>query len=181
MDLALACEGDVEALGRFFDRHFDRVYAIARRVTGRVDLAQDVAQEVFLKVRRNVARIRTDSDAGPWLHRVTVNACRDQLRSGWWRLSRRSVPLEDAPDLAARGHGGDPERAFARAEDARRVQAALLRLPEDQRISVVLHDFEGLPHEEIARVTRISHAAARKRHSRALRTLSELLEGGESP
>ena len=66
----------------------------------------------------------------------------------------------------------DPER-FGRYEA--RVQEAILRLSEEQRAVVLMHDYQGLAHDEIAAVLGVSHAAARKRYSRALAELAGYL------
>ena len=181
-ELRRAQAGDVEALGSFFDHHFDRIFAVVHRFTGSMDAAQDITQDIFLKVRRHISRLDIEHDPAPWLYTVAVNTCRDYRRSAWWRMSRQSVPLDhdsDAPEFSS--EAPNPEQALVVAEEERRVQAAIRQLPPDLRMSVVLHDFEGLPHEQIARVTGTSHAAARKRHSRALRTLAGLLEEGATP
>lgn len=181
-DLKRAKSGDAEALGRFFDHHFDRIFSVVHRFVGSIDAAQDITQDIFLKVRRHIGRLDIENDPAPWLYTVAVNACRDHRRSAWWRISRQSVPLDhdsDAPELSS--HAANPEQALVVAEEERRVQAAIRHLPPDLRMSVVLHDFEGLPHDQIARVTGTSHAAARKRHSRALGALAALLGEGETP
>ncbi len=176
-DLKRAQAGDAEALGRFFDRHIERVFSVVQRLVGSKDAAQDVTQDIFLKVRRHIGRLDVERDPLPWLFMVAVNACRDHRRSAWWRQSQRSVRLDLDPDAAALpSDAANPEQALVAAEEERRVQAAVLRLPPDLRSSVILHDFDGLPHEQIAQILGIGHAAARKRHSRALRALADLLE-----
>ena len=57
------------------------------------------------------------------------------------------------------------------------MQAALLQLPEPLRVVIVMHDYQGLGHDEIAAVTGVNHAAVRKRYSRALAALGKLLKG----
>jgi DNA-directed RNA polymerase specialized sigma24 family protein len=57
------------------------------------------------------------------------------------------------------------------------VQQALLALPAPMRELVLMHDYQGLGHEEIAQVLGIRHASARKRYSRALAALGKLLQG----
>ena len=168
--------GDLEALGRFFDHYCDRIFSVVYRFTGSVEAGEDLTQEIFFKVRRNIGRLDLDRDPGPWLYTVAVNACHDHRRSSWWRMSRRSVPLDQAgvePELSS--HASNPEHAVLAAENERRVHSAIGRLAPDLRMSVILHSFEGLPHEEIAAILGISHAAARKRHSRALAALAGLL------
>jgi RNA polymerase sigma-70 factor, ECF subfamily len=69
----------------------------------------------------------------------------------------------------------DPERDALAAERERLVQAAISELPEMLRVPVVLHDYQGLSHEEVAEILGIRHDAARKRYSRALAALGRRL------
>ncbi len=178
--LMRARAGEPAALGAFFDACFDRLYALAHRFTGRRESAEDILQEVFLKLRRGLGRVDLDRDLAPWLYTVTLNACRDHRRSAWWRFSRRSVDLDEALEGAAPTCGaGEPEQTLMRREERRRVQRAVAMLPEPFRVSILLHDFEGLPHENIARLAGISHEAARQRHVRALRALAAILAAEE--
>lgn len=179
--LRLARAGEGEALGKFFDHYLERIFSVVWRFTGSTEEAQDLTQEVFLKVRRGIARLDLGRDPAPWLITVALNVCRDHRRSAEWRRAQRSVPLDPRSDrIELADEDANPERAFAAAEERRRVQEAVLRLPPDQFMSVILHDFEGLPHERVAELAGIEHAAARKRHSRSLSLLRGLLsEGGE--
>jgi RNA polymerase sigma-70 factor (ECF subfamily) len=181
-ELLRAQAGDPRALGRLFDHYFDRVFSVAHRFTGNREAAEDIVQDVFIKLRRHLGRLQLDRDLAPWLYTVAVHACHDQRRSSWWRMWGRSLPLDHpvvAPALSS--HDGDPAHAMLIAEEERRVQAAIGRLAPELRTSVILHDLEGLPHDQIAAITGISHAAARKRHSRALLTLARLLREHETP
>lgn len=173
--------GDPEALGRFFDHYLDRIFAVVRRFTGNTEDAQDLTQEIFLKVRRSLARVDVERNPAPWLFTVAINVCRDHRRSAAWRRARSAVPLDHVADrLELSDEFADPQRVYADAQERRRVHAAILKLPPDQFMSVVLHDFEFLPHERIAQIAGIDPAAARKRHSRAMRALERLLGEGST-
>lgn len=175
-DLKRAQAGDPEALGRFFDHYCPRLFALAYRFTGSIEQSQDLTQEIFFKIRRHIGRLDLERDPAPWLYTVAIHACHDHRRSSWWKMSRHSVPLDGAGmERELPGHAASPEEALLAAEDGRRVHAAIARLRPDLRLSVILHDLEGLPHEQIADIQRISHVAARKRHSRALQALAALL------
>ena len=141
--------------------------------------------QIIFKVRRRIAHLDIEHDPSSWLYTVAVNACRDHYRSAWWRMWRQSVPIDSAPESPdlTESPADDPERAYTSAEDGRRVGETLGAVVpvRDLRASVILHDFEGLPHEEIARITNTTHSAARKRHSRALAALATLLGKGETP
>ncbi|MGH7731225.1 MAG: RNA polymerase sigma factor [Candidatus Eiseniibacteriota bacterium] len=181
-DLKRAQRGDSEALGRFFDHYCDRIFSVVYRFTGSVELGQDLTQDIFFKVRRHISHLDLERDPAPWLYTVAVNTCHDHRRSSWWRMSRHSVRLDRAgAGSRFTSRDASPEQALLSAENESRVQAAIGRLPPHLRMSVILHDFEGLAHDEIARILNIGHAAARKRHSRALRALAELLREDVSP
>jgi RNA polymerase sigma-70 factor (ECF subfamily) len=173
--LERAREGDPSALGEFFDHYFPRIHATVLRLVRDTATAQDVTQDVLVKVQKALPHLDTGRDPAPWLFTIAVNSCRDLWRTSAWRTSQRSRSLED-PIIAGELHGAErPDEAFERAELTRLLDAAIGRLPEPLRVTIVLHDCEGLGHREIAEITGIDYAASRKRHSRALKALGEML------
>ena len=167
------------ALGRFYERYVDRVFGLVMRLLGDRALAEDVTQEVFLRIHRAAHTLDPARDPGPWVLTVAHNLCRDVWRSGAHRMARRSASVDDGAGIAETlvSPGDDPALELVRREREVRVREALLELPETLRTAIVLHDYEGLGHEQIARRTGIEHAAARKRYSRALAALARRLEG----
>lgn len=168
---------DPRALEAFYDQHFPRVHALARRLLGDVHAAEDLTQDIFFRVYRAAPRIDPTRDPVPWVMTMTYNACRDYWRSGAYRMAQLSRSIESDPVLVSELPAGapDPEQQALAADEERRVQAAILALPQHLRAVVLLHDYLGLGHEEIASVIGASHAAARKRYSRALDALGRSL------
>jgi RNA polymerase sigma-70 factor (ECF subfamily) len=162
----------------FFEFYFDRIYGLTYRLLGERTAAEDVTQEVFYKVYRAAHQLDPTRDPTPWITAIAYNACRDLWRSGAHRMARRSGSIEGDPVVAARltARGGDPEREALAEERRRQVLDAIQRLPEPLRVAVVLHDYQGLSHQEIAGLTGVNHAAARKRYSRALAMLGTMLK-----
>jgi RNA polymerase sigma-70 factor, ECF subfamily len=169
---------DPEALAALFERYFDQLFGLIHRLLGERAAAEDVTQDVFLKVHRAAEQLDAARDPGPWLTTIAYNACRDVWRSGAYRMARRSDPVDD-PDSGVTLTRGthDPEDDALASERERLVQDAVRALPEALRVPVLLHDYQGLSHQEIAGVLGIHHAAARKRYSRALTALGERLRG----
>jgi RNA polymerase sigma-70 factor (ECF subfamily) len=158
---------DRESLGRFFDLVFPFVYSFAYRMTGERASAEDVTQEVFLKVHRAADRIDTGRSPYPWLAAITTNTCRDEVR----RVVRRAErPLDEGVSTHA-DTGPTPDEHLARKERAHLLQQALLSLDETQRSVILLRDYSGCSHEEIAKIVGATPAAVRKRYSRALDAL----------
>jgi len=166
-ELLAACRaGSRDAFGELFDRCKDRVYSTALHVCGDRAAAADIAQEVFLKVFARLPQFESRSAFTTWLYRVTVNAAIDHRRA-----SRPAVPLEDVmpepgtPDV-------DP---YVRLQRRRRIEAALVALPDTLRVPVVLRHVQGLSYQEIASVLQVSIGTVASRLSRAhARLASEL-------
>ncbi len=167
---------EADALSRFFDAYFARVYALAARLLGDRTRAEDATSDVFLRVHRAADRLDPARDPWPWLVTITTNVCRDLWRSGHERMQRTAASTDDPGVDALLGPSPhDPARDLEAKEREQAVQAALAGLPQDLRTSVVLYDYAGRSHEEIAALLGISHDAARKRHSRALVALGKAL------
>lgn len=171
--------GDPAALGSFFDRYFPMVFGLVTRLLGSRSAAEDATQDVFLKVYRAIERLDPERDPGPWITTIAYNVCRDRWRSSAGRMDRQSSSVEDRPELAhrLRDEGLDPQDQLLAQEREKLVQEALLELPEAAREVIVLHDYEGLAHDRIAELLDSSHAAIRKRYSRAVKALGEILRG----
>lgn len=178
-ELVLVRDADPEALGRFFDRYFPMVFGLVARLLGSRSAAEDAAQDVFLKAYRAIDRLDVDRDPGPWLTTIAYNVCRDRWRSSAGRMDRHSASVDDRPELAhrLRDERPDPQAELLATERERMVQQALLELPVAAREVIVLHDYEGLAHDRIAEMLDSSHAAIRKRYSRAVKALGEILRG----
>jgi RNA polymerase sigma-70 factor, ECF subfamily len=129
-----------------------RMYNLAARIVGDRDEAADVTQEVFLRAYTHAPDLEGSDDPGPWLYRVTVNACYDHLRR---RKVRPTAPLEAAGEVASARDG------FATAETTRAVETALTGLTPRYRTALVLKDLHGLETDEIAEAMEVSRATAR--------------------
>jgi RNA polymerase sigma-70 factor (ECF subfamily) len=170
---------DPGALGEFFEIYFDRLYSVAFRLVGDHALAEDVLQEVFLKVHRAADQLDPERDPGPWLATLTRNACREQWRRRGRRMDRQARSLDNGSGLRETlpADGEGPDETTLRSERERAIASALMELPVKLREVVVLHDYHGLAHEDIAPVVRARSVTVRKRYSRALAQLRRSLRG----
>lgn len=134
-------------------------------------LAEDIAQEVFLRAYRGLDDFRQESSYQTWLYRITANRCRDYLRSAAFR---RLIPWGDTREME--GPGGETERLLEEVEGGE-VFRRVLDLPLPYRLVVALHYWQGLPVQEVARLTGLSEGNVRTRLSRARAMLKESLAG----
>ncbi|MFQ6840363.1 MAG: RNA polymerase sigma factor [Agathobaculum sp.] len=130
---------------------------------GRAD-AQDICQNVFLKLLQSDRRFDSEGETRAFIIRITINECKDVLKSGW---RRRSVPLDELIER---------EVPFLPEENTG-VLAAVQRLPVKYREAVYLCYYEGYNAEEIAAMVGAKPAAVRQRLARAREKLRKELEG----
>ncbi len=161
--------GEREAFRVLFETYKDKIYSIALRFSGDQTLAMDIAQDTFLKLYSSIADFRGDSQFSTWVYRLVVNSCLDHKRRSW-----RMIPIADEL-LAVMRAPGDVLNAVIRTEMSGRVQRAVERLPEEQRIVVVLRYTEGLAYEQIAEVIGCSTGTVASRLNRAHRALERRL------
>lgn len=167
--MRLHCAGDTQAFGEIFRRHRDRMWAVAVRTTGNRELAADCVQDAFISAFRRASSYRGDAAVTTWLHRIVINACLDRLRS--------EKPARELPELDL----ADPRDHHACAETRLDVHAALARLPEAQRMALILVDMQGLPVSEAAAVLSVAEGTIKSRCFRGRAALTELLDDGAHP
>jgi RNA polymerase sigma-70 factor, ECF subfamily len=173
--LAEACGGDREALGRLLTAHYDRCYAVCRRILSNDEDARDATQEAMIAIARGLKAFDGRSSFSTWCFRVATNAALDELR----RRKRRPIVLGDR--LHERGEAAYGEVA-SRADhvagpvtDRIVITAALERLPEEQRLAVVLRDIAELDYAEISEVLGVPIGTVRSRIFRGRAALAEVL------
>jgi len=173
-----AQRGDLDAFNELVLAYQDRVYNLAYRILGDPAAAEDATQETFIAAYRRLSTFRGGSFLS-WLMRTVANRCYDELR----RQKRRpSVSWEsfgemdeEANPFLVNGHP-TPEEATQQAELTRFLQAAIIALPPDQRIVLVLSDVEGMNYQEIAETVRIPVGTVKSRLARARARLRDLLQ-----
>jgi RNA polymerase sigma-70 factor (ECF subfamily) len=167
--------GDADSFTLLVRRHERRVFRILYRMLGSVDEAADVAQETFLNLHRHGQRFRRESRFSTFVYRVAANAALNRRRSLGRDRNRMKELAERQTVDAPRPFAGDPEAEAERARTGRRIQAALLALPERLRLPLVLFDVEGLPYSEISSVVGIPEGTVKSRIHRARAALREEL------
>lgn len=166
---ARAQHGELAAFNELVERYQSAVYNLCLRMLSQPAPAEDATQETFFAAFRSIKSLR-GAAVRPWLLRIAANQCYDQLRS---RQRRPSEPLPDEP-LVADPDPGPLESALS-AEAIRTIEAALEKLPDEQRLCVVLIDVQGLDYAEAAEVLQANLGTVKSRLSRARAALRELL------
>lgn len=144
------------------EAYTDTLYRLALSYCQNPMDAEDVVQEVFIKYLRRREPFRDEAHCRAWLCKVTVNQCRDLLRSPW---HSRRCPLEEA---------AEPQTLLPE-ESA--LLSAVGALPAKYRLVVHLYYYEDYSIREIAEIAGASESAVRMRLLRARQKLKDTLGG----
>ena len=129
--------------------------------------AEDAFQESAVRAWRRLQNLRDGSPFQPWFIGILANQCREIRRGKWWHLVRLSdsnlVPHVD-------------DSAWFEGEDLRR---AVMDLPYDQRVTVLLHFHLDMPLSDVAIALGISVPGVKTRINRALKRLRPAMEMSE--
>ena len=175
--VAAAQRGDVDAYNQLVILYQQMAYNVAYRVLGNQDAAMDATQDAFLRGFKGLSRFHGGSFKA-WILRITTNCCYDQLR---YKQRRPSTPIddmveEDEHSTLLQSDEEEPEDHVQRQELAAVLQRGIEGLPEDQRVTLVLSDVEGLNYEEIAEATMVSLGTVKSRLSRARAKMRAYIE-----
>ena len=151
---------------RLIDDYGDGILRLCVLILGDWQLAEDAFQITMTKAWKQQSTYRGESGVKTWLSHIAANTCRDMLRSGWFRLWRRSDPLDALPQTAA-----------PLEEDHSEVRDAVLALPGKYREVVAMYYFEEMKLREIAEALRLPIHTVSTRLRRARALLADALAG----
>ena len=159
--------GDSSAFESLYREHSPRVYALCLRLSGgsTVD-ASELLQDVFVRAWRGLRNFRGESAFSSWLHRLTVNAMLERVRSEK-RRTARVLFMEDP--------GADMVTVETQPDTQMDLESAIAALPEGARIVFVLHEIEGYQHAEIAERLGVAEGTVKAQLHRARKLLMKAL------
>jgi len=172
-DLILELQaGELNPLGDMYDRHRHLVYRTALAITCDPDMAADLHQEVFLRLHRFAERIDPSRPLQPWLYRMTVN-----LSYTWIKRKSRWIRYinEMTECIVTERRPASPHTIAERDESWRWVRQAILALPVQQRMVVVLYYINDLSLKEISEILEIPIGTVKSRLHYARRVLKKKL------
>jgi len=173
-------QGDELAFEELVRKYQQTVFnLIYHSVGNRLDV-EDIAQKVFSKIYFSLPKFDNKRPFFPWLYRIAVNQCYDELR----RLRRRKVvtftDLSLLETEAIEKLINQSEAAPIQAEDHQELYATLHKildqLPAQQKAAIVLRDLESVPYDKMAEIMKCTEQAARLKVFRARTRLRDLMQ-----
>jgi RNA polymerase sigma-70 factor (ECF subfamily) len=162
-----ARHGDLDAYDELVRRYQERIYATIYHMTSNHEDANDLAQESFIKAYQALKSFKGGSSFYTWLYRIavnkTINFLKQRKNKHHFSLNDLDFNTEHNPDLVALISDKTPHRDAGLTELQKKLNEALHKLSEPHRMVVVLHDVQGLSHEEIAEIMDCNIGTVRSR------------------
>lgn len=176
--------GDQDAFNRLVLKYKDKVFNMCYRFVFDYEEANDLAQEVFVKAYLSLKRFRGDSAFSTWLYRITLNMCKNKLKSLRYRFKHKVFTLGHANGSKSKNismdiadGSGSPADHLERQQNEIIIQDAINKLPVEQKMVIVLRHIEGLSYEQISQITGFNLGTVKSKLSRARLNLRERLKG----
>lgn len=165
--VAQAQQGDVAAYDQLVQRHQSKIYGLIYNMTGNQQDTEDLVQEVFIKGFKVLKRFKGKSSFYTWIYRIainrTINFIKKRRNRSALSLNDMDVAVENDPAYVELSARESPLRDASLAELQEKLNNALHTLSEKHRAVVVLHEIQGIPHDEIAKMMNCSPGTVRSR------------------
>jgi len=165
-----AAAGNSYAFRELYNSNVSRVYAVCLRASRNSDTAEELTQEVFIKAWEKLSSFQFESKFSSWLHSIAINQFLMMKRSEK-RFTERVAELSEIVNRE------NPVSKSRHHFDSRiDIEDALEKLPEQARLTFVLHDIEGYKHHEISKIMEIEVGTSKAHLHRARKMLRKELE-----
>lgn len=151
----------------------ERIYWHIRKMVIDHDEANDLVQEVFIKVWKNLDKFREDAKLYTWVYRIATNECLTYLAK---KKRRFFLPIGDVEsELSGKIDAG----AHITGDEIQlKLQKALLKLPDKQRMVFNMKYFDEMKYEEIAEITTTSVGALKASYHHAVKKIENIINKG---
>lgn len=164
-----AQRGNLDSFNQLILHYQTQAYNLAYHILQDAAAADDATQEALISAYRGLGKFRGGSFRA-WLLRITSNACYDELRR---RKRHPAISWDDFGDLEEEANphlvdaGAQPEESVQQDELRKMLERLMAKLPQDQRIVLLLVDRMGFSYEEVAQTLHIRLGTVKSRLARA--------------
>lgn len=163
--------GQIAAFNTLVKRWECPIYNFVLRYSGNRDDARDLCQQTFIRVYKSLRRLRDPNKFASWIYQIALNACKDASRV------RRLVSLDTHEETSSIADAAPHPDTLAHEQSVRDLlNRALQNLPEEQRVVIIMKEYQGLKFTEIAETLTIPVNTVKSRMYYGLSALKKIFD-----
>ena len=150
-------EGDRSCFNTLVWRWEKTIYNFVFRYLGKKELAKDITQNTFIRVYKSIHKLRDTQRFSSWIYQIAANLCKDEIKK---MANRDFLSIDLIQENSENGHlmpeelvqSGQqrPDAEFNQKQIGNIIQKALQQLPDEQRLVIIMKEYQGLKFREIA-------------------------------
>ncbi|MCH8271917.1 MAG: sigma-70 family RNA polymerase sigma factor [Candidatus Marinimicrobia bacterium] len=152
-------DGDVQAFNVLVNRWQNRIFNFVFKVLGKREDAKDITQKTFIKVYKNLRKLKDSKKFSAWIHQIAMNLCRDEMRKDKRRPTisiHEKIRTSSGEDMELQEFLSDGSNEMLddlhQGEVVEIIRRGLKMIPEEQRIVIILKEYQGLKFREISEI-----------------------------
>lgn len=171
-------KGDADVYEKIIQKYQSKVFGLIYNMTKNQNEIEDLAQEVFIKIYKNLGKFKGDSSLYTWIYKITVNLCLDEMkkRKNVIYLDEKIEVDDGEVNRELPSEDKSQEELYEEKELQEKLHNCINKLPEKQRVMIVLRDIKGFSYEEISKITDVKLGTVKSQINRARLKLKELLD-----
>ncbi len=170
--------GDADAFEQIIIKYEKKIFGLIYNMLRNENEIEDVAQEVFIKVYKNLDKFNGDSSLYTWIYKIATNLCLDQIKKRKEVIYiDEKLQLDDGEvEIQIPSDEKLQDEIYEQKELKQKLESCIDKLPEKQKVMIVLRDIKGLSYDEIAEILDLKLGTVKSQINRARLKLKELLE-----
>ncbi|MFC1730189.1 RNA polymerase sigma factor [candidate division KSB1 bacterium] len=175
-------KGDIGSFNRLVNRWQGKLYHFSYRYLQDEEEAKEVVQKALIKIYKNLKKLKNPEKFSSWTYQITLNLCRDTLKSShktrliFENSFSRSDNNESNPGLDDIADDYDSSRRVHKSDLQDIVKMTLARLPEEQRVVIIMKEYDGFKFSEIAEILNCPVNTAKARMYYGLKRMQKIMK-----
>ena len=182
--VAQAKQGDKQAFNQLANTWYPRIYNFTYKYFADEELAMEATQKTFISVYQHFESLQDTEKFKPWIYRIAHNMCHNEHKKakkntflGLFKTNKENEDEMEYLPLSDKQNRSNPDNYVENIENSSLLEKALAKINPDQKVVVIMKEYEGLKFSEIAEALQISESTAKARLYYGLDALRKVFEG----
>lgn len=168
-------KGDADALNLLIQGAYPSIYQLSFRYFGNHDIASEITQQTMIQIYQQIQTLKDVNAWESWFYKIAINFCHQESKK---QKNSKVISIHHQTEVQGFSQNdirSNPSKKLESQEITQMIQKAIQKLPEEQRLVLIMKEYQGMKFREIAESLEISENTAKSRLYYALKALKKTL------